>query len=112
MEKRAYSRIPVSLEFHSSKVEYFGTVTNLSENGMYIRSQKINFPFESQFEICIPIENNVFNIPVKIIRLTKSNGYYDGMGVELLKRPQKYLENINRFRIDMKNQNRSDYSQP
>jgi hypothetical protein len=99
MEKRTHKRIPVSLEFHCNKEEYFGAIMNLSENGMYIRSQKINFPLESQFEIAIPIEDNMFNIPIKIIRLTKSNGYYDGMGVELLKIPKKYLKLINKLRM-------------
>ncbi len=99
MEKRASQRIPVSLEFHCNMEEHFGTVTNLSENGMYIRSQKIDFPLQSQFEISIPIKGNMFNIPVKISRMTKSNGYYDGMGVELLKRPRKYLKLINQLKI-------------
>lgn len=99
MEKRANQRIPVSLEFHCNMEEYFGTVTNLSENGMYIRSQKINFPLQSQFEISIPIQDNMFNIPIKISRMTKSHGYYDGMGVELLKRPKQYLKLINKLRI-------------
>lgn len=102
MEKRASQRVPVTLEFHCFDTEYFGTVTNLSEKGMFIKSQKICFPLMLQFEISIPVEQEMLNIPVKVNRMIKSNGYYDGMGVELLEQPQKYLEFINWLMVDKK----------
>ncbi len=92
MEKRYFKRIDTTLEFHSVDIKYFGTVTNISGNGMFIRSSKINFPLGLQFEITIPFNEEIFNVPITIKRLTKSNGYYDGMGVEILKLQKEYLE--------------------
>jgi len=70
---------------------------------MFIKSQKIEFPLDMQFEIAIPAKDETLNIPVKVNRLTKSNGFYDGMGVELLEQPQKYLKQIKRLRLALKN---------
>ena len=103
MEKRTFKRIPANLEFHCFNTKNFGTVTNISEKGMLIKSQKIELPLEMQFEISIPVKEEILNIPVKVNRLTKSNGYYDGMGVELMEQPQKYLKQIEMLRLALKN---------
>jgi hypothetical protein len=93
MEKRAFERMPVTIECHCCNTEYFGTLVDLSEKGMFIRSQKIRFPLESEFDILIPLNEDMLNVRVKVNRLIKSNDYYyDGMGVELLNPPTKYLE--------------------
>ncbi len=102
MEKRAFQRIPAYLESHCFNIDYFGTVTNLSEDGMFIRSQKIIFPLELQFEISIPLKGEILNVPVKVERITKSNKYYDGIGVRLLKQPKNYLKFIERLRFALK----------
>ena len=98
LKRRAFERIPASLEFHSLNVNYFGVVTDISENGMFIRSQKISFPFKSQFEILIPLNERMLNIPVKVTRLTKSKDFYDGIGVELLKPTRNYLNLVKKLR--------------
>jgi hypothetical protein len=103
MEKRTFNRIPADLEFHCFNINNFGTVTNISEKGMFIKSQNIKFPLEIQFNISISAKEETLNIPVKVNRITKSNGYYDGMGVELLEQPQKYLKHIQRLRLALKN---------
>ncbi len=94
MERRACKRIPASIkvEFCCGNKDYSGTITNLSENGMFISTRDISFPFESKFEIAIPLEEEVLNIPVKISRLLKTGDIYDGMGVVILNIPKKYLE--------------------
>jgi hypothetical protein len=92
MEQRAFERIVATVECHCLNIDYFGTVVNLSENGMFIRSQKMSFPLESQFDILIPLKEGVLNVRVKVNRVTKSNGHHDGMGVEVLNLPRKYLE--------------------
>jgi hypothetical protein len=66
----------------------------MSANGMFIVSKKIRFPLESQFVICIPLKVRDLNVHVKINRITKSNGYYNGIGVEILDPPKKYLETV------------------
>jgi hypothetical protein len=98
LKKRAFERIPASLEFHSFDVDYFGVVTDLSENGMFIKSQKISFPFHSQFEISLPLNEDLLNIPVKVTRVTKSKRFYDGIGVELLRPSRNYLRLVRKLR--------------
>ena len=98
LKKRAFERIPASLEFHSLNVDYFGVVTDLSENGMFIKSQKISFPFNSQFEISLPLNEDLLNIPVKVTRVTKSKRFYDGIGVELLRPSRNYLSLVRKLR--------------
>ena len=98
IKRRAFERIPSSLEFHSLNVDYFGVVTDLSENGMFIQSQKISFPFKLKFEIMIPLNEDMINVPVKVARVTKSKKFYDGIGVELLKPTKNYLQLVRKLR--------------
>ena len=99
MEKRDVSRKPLFLEVHCCNREYFGTVTNLSEKGMFIKSQKIDFPFVLQFELSITLKDKTFKVPVKVNRVTKSKGYYDGIGVEVLNPPKDYLDLVDRLEL-------------
>jgi hypothetical protein len=105
MQRRAFDRIISDLAFHSFGIDYFGTVTNISENGMFIRSQKISFPLESEFEIFIPMNEEMLSVPIKVKRIIKSNGYYDGIGAELSRPTPSYLNFINRLRSESENQN-------
>lgn len=98
MKKRAFERIPVNLELRCFNIDYFGTATNVSENGIFIRSKKIRFPLDSRFVISFHLREETLKVPVKISRITKSNGYYDGIGVELLRSPSNYVKLINRLR--------------
>ena len=98
MDKRAFKRIPAIIECHCCNIVCFGTITDLSENGMFIKSEKISLPLESEFEVCIPLKEEVLNVRVKVNRITKSSGHYDGIGVELLNLPQKYLEFVDRLK--------------
>ena len=93
MLKRAFERIPakINVRFFSEKTEYLGTVTNLSEKGMFI-SSKVSFPLEPQLKILIPLKEEILNIPVQIRRLKKSGDMYNGIGVEILNPPQNYLD--------------------
>jgi hypothetical protein len=99
MKKRAFERIPVNLASRCFDIDDFGTVTDLSENGMFISSKKIFFPLDSQFEVSVNHNREHFHLPVKVSRITKSNGYYDGIGVELLNCSNNYLQLVNRLRL-------------
>jgi hypothetical protein len=105
MEKRAFQRVPVRIEFQCCNIDFYGIIANLSANGIFIKSKKITFPLESQFDICIPLKKNPLNVRVKINRITQSNGYYNGIGVEVLEPPRKYLELVNSLNITLKNRN-------
>ncbi len=105
MEKRSVKRVPVSLDFHCCEIEFFGTVTNLSEKGMFFISRKITFPLKSRFQISIQLNGKILNLHVKIKRMTKTSGYYDGIGIEILEQPPKYLELVSWLRFAFENRN-------
>ena len=65
---------------------------------LILKLSQISLPLESEFEICTPLKEEVLNVRVKVNRITKSSGHYDGIGVELLNLPQKYLEFVDRLK--------------
>ncbi len=93
MEKRAFERIPLNIgsRFHCEKMEYLGTIVNISKNGMFIKTEKIHFPFASHLDVIIHLKESVLTVPVRVIRMTKSGDVYDGLGVELLNPTEAYL---------------------
>lgn len=93
MHNRNSERIPVNLalRFPFSNTFIPGTVTNLSEDGMFIDTE-LCFPLASKFEVLIKLKNEILAIPVQIVRIVKSNKRYQGMGVRILNSPPKYLE--------------------
>jgi len=99
-EKRSSKRFPLNLNsnFICSNRDYTGTVTNISETGMFISSRDMSFPNEAKFEVQLDINNECLNLPVKMCRLTISPDLDDGMGVEILNPPQNYLILIDKLR--------------
>ncbi|GBE03507.1 PilZ domain protein [bacterium BMS3Abin09] len=100
MQRRIFQRIQVDF-----KVRYFcgdnaynGTVTDLSENGMFIDTT-IDFPFDSNFKLVLPLNDEVINVSAIIKRVVKSKGIYNGIGVELENPPENYLQFVNKLRL-------------
>lgn len=100
MQRRAFKRIPADF-----KVRYFcgdtacnGIVTDLSENGMFIDTT-LDFPFDSNFELVLPLNDEVIKISALIKRVIKNKGVYEGMGVELVNPPENYLQLVNELRL-------------
>ena len=100
MQRRAFERIPVDF-----KVHYFcgdtacnGTVTDLSEKGMFIDTI-LNFPFDSNFDLVLPLNDELLRMSAMIKRVVKDNGVYKGMGIELLDPPENYLQFVNELRL-------------
>jgi len=93
MHKRNSERTPVNLalRFPFSNTFIPGTVTDLSDNGMFINTE-LCFPLESKFEVLIKLKNEILTIPVQIARVVKSNNKYSGMGVRIVNSPQEYRE--------------------
>ncbi len=93
MEKRTFGRVDTSLpiRYFCGNLFYTGTVTNFSGNGMFIRT-RVHFPFSSRFELLLPLKEEILRLPVKVTRIVKTDGFYNGMGVELLNPDQNYLE--------------------
>ena len=107
MKQRAYERIGTNLpsNFSRNDSEYFGIVTNLSENGMCFKTV-MDIPAESippgsGLNISIHLHQEKVEIPVKVIRIAKSGGFCDTMGVELLYQPPSYLEFIKKIKSYM-----------
>ena len=99
MHKRASERFPanVDVKFFCGNMFYSGIVTNFSQHGMFIRTMQC-LPFESKFEIFFHVNEEILKVPVKVSRIEKTEGFYDGMGVNLLKHPQKYLEYLDHLK--------------
>jgi hypothetical protein len=108
MKKREYERISSNMQvnYFYNNAMYTGTVTNLSKNGMYIKTEaslpfkskfEVLIPFKSKIDIIIPLEDEVMEVPVKVRRLVKEDGHYEGMGVELSNPSQDYLEFLNKL---------------
>jgi hypothetical protein len=93
MEKRAFERIPVSVQanFFYGKTMYSGMVTNISQKGMYIKIDVCPH-FESKFELLLPFKDEVLKVPVEVSRSVKIDDACYGMGVEVLNSSQDYLE--------------------
>lgn len=90
--------VNISVRFSCSNDEYNGTVSNLSEKGMFICTDKMCFPFDSEFNLIFPVEDQLLNLPVKVCRITKTADRYDGIGIELLNLPQTYLDYVGSLR--------------
>ncbi len=86
MDKRAFKRIPAAIDvrFLCNSSEYKGTITNISENGMYISTREICSPFASQFEVIIDLKGKDLAVPVNMSRILLSPDSHDGIGVQLI----------------------------
>ncbi|MEN8265292.1 MAG: PilZ domain-containing protein, partial [Nitrospirota bacterium] len=84
MEKRSLERIPVKFQadFFYGDEMYSGTVKNISQKGMYIKTEMCP-PSESKFEVLLPYNEHVLKVPVKVRSLVKTGDVYNGMGVEV-----------------------------
>lgn len=81
---------------------YTGTVTNLSENGMFI-STKMSFPLESVFIAVILLGTHTLSVPIKIKRTVSAAEQLTrvediGLGVRLLNPSKAYLDFVSETR--------------
>lgn len=65
---------------------------NISEDGMFISTGKVAFPFESNLVILIRRKEMLLKVPVKVCRLTKTENVFDGMGVQVIDSDPDYLK--------------------
>jgi desulfoferrodoxin (superoxide reductase-like protein) len=101
MKKRAFERIPSDTQINFSFMDtiYEGVVTNVSNNGMYITTEKC-LPRKSSFEILLPYKEEVLKLPAQVKRVIERHGFCDAMGVKLLNPPIPYLEFVGISRLD------------
>jgi hypothetical protein len=96
MARRADIRFPIKInvKFYCGDKVHSGMVTNISERGMFIETNEVCFPEERQFNLAIPLENEMAHFPVKINRLLNMKKGSYGIGVELLNPSPQYIEYV------------------
>lgn len=104
MNKRAYERIPANIEvkFYCNNMYYIGTIQNISENGMFISTKDMCSPFDSQFEVLIPVNDDLLNVPVNLNRIILSPDSRDGIGVEISESDRDYVDFVQRLKNTVK----------
>ncbi len=100
MEKRSFERIPANIKvrFNCNLTEFSGTIMNLAEKGFFINIEEAWFPFDVQFDIPLALGEEILNVPVNLNRIILSPDS-NGIGVELISPPEKYLEFVSNFKI-------------
>ena len=100
MQRRAFERMPanIKVKFFCCESHYDGTIMNMSEGDMYISTNEMRFPFDSEIDIVIPLNADILKVPVKVMRITKSSDFYDGLGVAVLKTSRHYIDFVNNCR--------------
>ncbi len=76
-----------------------GTITDLSESGLFI-STDLCFPIDAKIDVLIRLKNEILKLPVRIVRIVKSGYKYSGMGVRILSIPQQYLEFVIKLHLN------------
>ena len=96
MEQITGERMPVEIEarFFCGNMFYAGTVCNLSSEDMHIDTESC-LPSGTSFMTIIRNGKDLLQVNTKVKRLTRTNGCYDGMDVEILKPSKNYLDYVN-----------------
>ena len=99
MGVRSFDRIPVFIQvtFKCNNDVYTGTVINLSEKGIFIRTNKIPSALESEVDVIIPSDEEKIQVSGRLIRTENIRDYYQGIGVEVSNPSQKYLDFLDRL---------------
>lgn len=97
MEKRIHKRIFKRLEvkFTSDNINRTGITSNLSENGMFVRTRKVlNAGTNLDLELTLP-SGEIIKLCGRVARaiITPLHNK-DGMGIELMEIPPNYIEFI------------------
>ncbi len=104
VQKRAFDRIHsnINVRFNCGNNDYSGIVTNLSGNGMFINTDRMLFPFHSQFNVVISFGEDFLHVPIKVVRITKLSDSCDGVGVSVMEPSQSYLEMVEQLKTALK----------
>jgi hypothetical protein len=104
VERRSSDRIPANIDvmFRSNGDDYSGTIINISESGMFITTKEMNSPFDSEFDVVIPLEESTLQVPVNLSRFILSPDSDDGLGVELSNHFPEYLNFVGSLKDQIK----------
>ena len=92
IDKRAFGRVSsmVLVYLHYGGSIHFGTATDFSENGMFIRARIMSAPINAVLELAIPSRDSDLNLPIRVKRIVMKDNYYEGFGVELVNMSKDY----------------------
>ena len=95
MERRSSNRIETNFKarFFYGNFFYSGTITNVSDSGMFINTKRF-LPTDSMFVVIIRLENVLLKVIAKVQRLTATEDNGAGIGVTLVSPSHNYLEFI------------------
>ena len=96
VERRSAGRMPVRTDalYCDGVKNYPGTILNISENGMLILIDDLNFPLDNVFVTAIYLQEEEIHVPVEIKRLSRRGNRYNGIGVRLVGISPRYQEFI------------------
>lgn len=99
MDRRAFERIHTSIPVRYTFDErlYSGTIQNLSENGMFIKTGNF-LPCVNRLEVMVPLDEEISKFNACIRRIEKVDNANYSMGIELLDPPESYLQFVGNLR--------------
>ena len=102
MERRSFERISTNINarFFYDNMFYTGSILNLSERGLFLSTKRC-LPSDSMFVIIIRLEEKYLKLVAKVKRLAQGEGYYNGMGVEILTTSVSYLNFIRDLKVSV-----------
>ncbi len=99
MQRRALERINTNLNsrLFYGHTFYSGTVLNLSEKGIFIWSKK-RILVDTLFVVLVCIENEPILVLPRVRWAIKTEGYFNGIGAEILDPKKNYLRFVANLR--------------
>ncbi len=93
MEKRRYSRtsVNVDIKFCCHNKTYRGRISDISEKGMFISTNEMYFPFESELTLYVSYMRKTVTLSAYFRRIVISPDFYTGLGVVIQKPPPEYM---------------------
>lgn len=90
-----HERIPVDLRsrFSHGNVFHSGTIMNLSEKDMFIKTKEV-IPVDSVITVIMHTGKELFQVFAKVNRLNRKAEHYDGMDVEIISLNSNYLKYV------------------
>jgi len=99
-ERRVFERIPatIAVRFTYNRLLdslYYGTVENISRNGMFIRTGTC-FPSHTNITLFI-YKERILMVHAKVKRVVRADGFYRAMGIEVTEPSEEYIDFIDRL---------------
>jgi hypothetical protein len=95
MEKRAFKRVPTHLpvKYTCDNSQYSGIAENISENGMFIKTNNF-LPCDNTVEIIILLKEQISRVSASIRRIEKITSTDFAVGVKLIDTPDSYIKYV------------------